>query len=245
MICRVLPHEVRDGPANMAFDHALLDAVDADPTSAVLRTYAWSVPTLSLGYFQPFAEVEAHARWRGAAVVRRPTGGGALWHEHELTYALIVSRSHPSAARAADLYRTVHEAIASALRNAGIPAARRGPAERLEARPFLCFLDRDPEDLVVRGVKLVGSAQRRRPSAVLQHGSLLISSAATAPELPGLVEVAGASGEPAAWIEPLSRAILQGLRLTARPDEPSADERGRARRLEEEVYRRVAWTARR
>src|SRR5689334_9170111 len=81
MHCRLLPHEVRSGPANMALDEALLDAVDAEPSSAVLRTYGWSEPTLSLGYFQAIAEAEADPRWRDVPIVRRPSGGGALWHD--------------------------------------------------------------------------------------------------------------------------------------------------------------------
>src|SRR3954454_7619680 len=90
MFCRILPHEVREGPANMAWDEALLDAVNNEPTTAVLRTYGWAEPTLSLGYFQRFAAAEADPRFQDAAIVRRPTGGGALWHELEITYALIV-----------------------------------------------------------------------------------------------------------------------------------------------------------
>ncbi len=90
LTCRVLPYETADGPANMALDEALLDAVAADAETAYLRTYGWTVPTLSLGYFQRLAEVQADARWQSVAVVRRLTGGGAIWHHQEVTYALIV-----------------------------------------------------------------------------------------------------------------------------------------------------------
>src|SRR5947209_20176933 len=90
---RVLPHESGDGPWNMALDEALLDSVAADPSRAVLRTYSWSVPTLSLGYFQRFAESQADPRWRSVPIVRRPTGGGALWHDREVTYAVVIPRS--------------------------------------------------------------------------------------------------------------------------------------------------------
>ena len=76
MICRVLPHAVGDGPTNMALDEALLDSVGSDPAKAVLRTYEWTPPTLSLGYFQSIAEVETDPRWAGVPIVRRPTGGG-------------------------------------------------------------------------------------------------------------------------------------------------------------------------
>ena len=100
--CRVLPHEVGDGPTNMATDEALLESVAAKASSAVVRTYSWSVPTLSLGYFQPIARAEAEPRWRGVPIVRRPSGGGALWHDREVTYAVVVPRSHPLSRRSGD-----------------------------------------------------------------------------------------------------------------------------------------------
>ena len=128
--CRVLPFQVADGASNMATDHALLDAVDDDPTSAVLRTYGWTAPTLSLGYFQAIVEARADRRWDRLAIVRRPSGGGALLHDQELTYALVVPRSHQLAARPSDLYRVVHAAIGSVLSGHGINARRRGEAER-------------------------------------------------------------------------------------------------------------------
>jgi lipoate-protein ligase A len=244
MLCRILPHEVLDGAANMALDEALLDAMDADPAAAVLRTYGWSEPTLSLGYFQPIARAEAEARWRGVPTVRRPTGGGALWHDRELTYALVVPRSHPLARRPADLYRAVHEAIAGALVGRGVAAARRGESPPGE-HPFLCFADRDPEDVLCGGSKVVGSAQRRRPAAVLQHGALLLARSARAPELPGLAELAGVAPEAADWAGPLRARIVARLGLEGRPGQVTADERRRADALARDVYRNPAWTRRR
>ena len=163
-VCRVLPHESGDGPWNMALDEALLDSVAADPSRAVLRTYSWSIPTLSLGYFQSTAEMEADPRWRSVPIVRRPTGGGALWHDREVTYAVVVPSTHPAARPSRTLYRAVHQAIGARLRSMGVEAARRGEVKIREVpgpRPFLCFTDRDPEDIVYwYGTKLVGSAER-------------------------------------------------------------------------------------
>ena len=120
--CHVLPHEAADGPTNMARDEALLDAVAADPAAALLRTYEWSEPTLSLGYFQHSADLEADPRWRGAPVVRRATGGGALWHDREVTYAVIVPAHHPLARPSSALYAATHDAIAARLRDVVLPA---------------------------------------------------------------------------------------------------------------------------
>src|SRR4051812_18394013 len=94
MICRVFPYLVSDGPGNMGRDEAILDEVATRPGAAIFRTYGWAGATLSLGYFQPFEVVAADPRWQEVSVVRRPTGGGAICHEHEITYALVVPRAH-------------------------------------------------------------------------------------------------------------------------------------------------------
>src|SRR5262245_54465723 len=98
-----------DGPTNMARDEALLYSDAARP--AALRLYGWTPPTISLGYFQASEEVRSlPAEVRGLAVVRRPTGGGAILHDREVTYCLILTDDHALARRApADLYRVVHE----------------------------------------------------------------------------------------------------------------------------------------
>ena len=89
MTCFLLPYLMADGPANMALDEAMLEEA-ARGDAAYLRFYGWTVPTLSLGYFQRMADVRADPRWAGVPIVRRPTGGGAIWHHHELTYAIAV-----------------------------------------------------------------------------------------------------------------------------------------------------------
>src|SRR5438128_2373201 len=126
MDCLILPHAVADGPANMALDEALLDAVIEGVAPAFFRTYEWREPTLSLGYFQRMAQAESDLRWRHVPIVRRPTGGGAIWHHHEVTYALVLPIVHPSAARGGTLYAEVHDAIASLLNSPDLAVERRG-----------------------------------------------------------------------------------------------------------------------
>jgi lipoate-protein ligase A len=247
LTCRVLPHETADGPANMALDEALLDAAVRAPELAFFRTYEWAVPTLSLGYFQSLSGAESDPRLRAVAIVRRPTGGGAIWHHHDVTYALVLPTSHPSARRGGTLYRDVHAAIARAFHSQGIPVTRRGesPPTGDPARPFLCFKDRDSEDLVLTGSKVVGSAQRRRAGAVLQHGSLLLARSPTIPELPGAGDLADVSMDHRGWADRL-RALVPaalGLHPEAAPVSPS--DRERARELEARVYRNPAWNRRR
>ena len=246
--CRVLPHEAGDGPANMALDESLLESVADDPSAAVVRTYSWSVPTLSLGYFQPIARAEAEPRWRGVPIVRRPTGGGALWHDREVTYALVIPKDHPLARRSADLYAAVHAAIAGLIGTIGLDARRRGesgPPIGGAEPPFLCFADRDPEDIVAGTSKLVGSAQRRRAGAVLQHGSILLGRSPVTPELPGVADLAGTAADPIAWAGRLAGAIPSALGLEAIDGRISAEERRRAGAMAGAIYRNPAWTRKR
>ena len=246
--CRVLPHELGDGPSNMALDEALLDSVADDPSEAVVRTYGWSIPTLSLGYFQTIAEMESDPRWAPVPTVRRPTGGGALWHDHEVTYAVVVPSTHPAARPSRTLYRAIHEAIAGRLRSLGIAAGRRGEMkihEDSRHRPFLCFTDRDSEDIVFRDEKLVGGAQRRRSGAVLQHGSLLLARSRMTPELPGLFDLAPTSMDPLKWAEVLQIILPEALGLPTRADDIRLDERRRAEALRRDVYGDPSWTRRR
>jgi lipoate-protein ligase A len=247
MKCQIFPYRTADGPTNMALDEALLDAVAADPTSAMLRTYGWSVPTLSLGYFQALAEVEADPRWHGLPIVRRSTGGGAIWHHHEVTYTLVVPSNHPLARPHVALYQSVHSALAALLRTRGIDARRRGPAHPAGGggRPLLCFTDRDPEDLVVDGIKIVGSAQRRRAGAILQHGSLLLGRSDITPELPGAADLGAISTDPLDWAEAIEAGLTIALDLDPSRAELPAAIRGRAADLERDVYRNPSWNARR
>src|SRR5262249_35193224 len=151
---------------------------------------------------------------------------------HELTYALVVPASHPLARPSTELYRAVHSAIVAALVELGIPAARRGAAARsdlvYEKRPLLCFTDHDPEDIVTKGVKIVGSAQRRRGGAVLQHGSLLLARSHRAPELLGVCDVADESAGHHDWSNRLLAGIPGALGLRRKDVELPDQARGRA-----------------
>jgi lipoate-protein ligase A len=231
----------------MALDEALFDLVAAAPNTAALRTYCWTVPTLSLGYFQHSADVERDPRWHGVPLVRRFTGGGAILHDQEITYALCVPRSWPVAQSASGLYRAVHGAIACLLMQQKIPAQRRGEGsgKKQHGRPFLCFTDVDCEDIVLQGAKILGSAQRRRSVAVLQHGSLLLGRSTLAPELPGLSDLAATDVTPETWSCLLTAAIPAALGCVVNDCAFGALEQGRVLSREERVYRNPAWTHRR
>ncbi len=127
--CYQLPYTIAGGPANMALDEALLEWIADRPDAGCLRTYGWAEPTLTLGYFQSLSQALAEPRWRGVPVVRRATGGGAIWHDHELTYAIVLPSHHARARPSTALYQTVHAAITATLR----ARAKRLPTSRHRA----------------------------------------------------------------------------------------------------------------
>jgi lipoate-protein ligase A len=245
-VCYVYPYELADGPANMALDEALLEAVGSGEVPAALRVYGWSVPTLSLGYFQRFAEVLADERFSDVPVVRRPTGGGAIWHHHDLTYAVALPESHALSRPSTQLYRAVHAAISGGLERIGIRSVRQGelfPRVHCErSRHLLCFTDLSPEDVVVAGSKVVGSAQRRRGGAILQHGSILLASSARTPELAGLSDLADVAIGLEEWCGALAEWIAQVLCVRAEAARIPESVLARAGERETGRYRNAAWT---
>ncbi len=103
----------------MAVDEALIEAaVESSPL--VLRFYAWTPATLSLGYFQQAAERMHHRPSLRCPLVRRASGGGAIVHDRELTYSLVVPAGHRLARETAGLYRALHGALAEALAEWGV-----------------------------------------------------------------------------------------------------------------------------
>jgi lipoate-protein ligase A len=196
-ILRVLIDPPASGAWNMAVDEALLETAATAGTLA-LRFYEWQVPTLSLGYFQAIDQRQAHAASRACPVVRRASGGGAILHDRELTYSIAIPQRAGSLAEAKRLYDITHDTLIHTLAEFGVMTAKYGnlpqcpgPGTRSDDEPFLCFLRRSCTDIVLGGIKVVGSAQRRRRGAVLQHGSILLGRSRFAPELPGIEEASG------------------------------------------------------
>ena len=221
---RLLIDPPAGGAWNMAVDEVLLETA-ASAGLATLRFYEWQVPTLSLGYFQAAADREQHALSRDCPIVRRASGGWAIVHDRELTYSIALPHSSPRSASAAELYDLFHETLVQTLATFGVaaaiyrpPAGQCGaaPAADATSEPFLCFQRRSCGDIVCGGAKIVGSAQRRRKGAVLQHGSILLARSTAAPELPGIGEVAAVSIARADFSDRWLPALAS--RLGARPD---------------------------
>jgi lipoate-protein ligase A len=164
----------------MGRDDLLLERVGAGTAPPTLRFYQWEPATISLGYFQKYADYEALPPPAGdLPVVRRPTGGGAILHDQELTYALVVPMGHALLAGGPNcLYERVHAALIAALDGEAVRAAPCGVSDDSGAAkgPFFCFARRHRFDVLLGGEKLAGSAQRRTRHAVLQHGSIILAT---------------------------------------------------------------------
>jgi lipoate-protein ligase A len=172
---RLLPTLDADGPTQMAWDEALLEVAE----SPTLRLYRWTPPAVSLGYFQIHADIAA-ALPPGMPVVRRITGGGAIWHEHEVTYCLVGWLGRGGLPeRMRDCYTRLHGGVVAALARRGAHMELQGETvgdRRYRDEPR-CFASPAADDVVhPEGGKALGSAGRDRGGKILIHGSLKLAS---------------------------------------------------------------------
>jgi len=249
--CRLLIDPPKSGDWNMAVDEVLLDWSAAEG-GCCWRFYQWEVPTLSLGYFQDYADRWLHEASRDCPIVRRLTGGGTLMHDRELTYSIVLPAGHPLAIGRHTLYETVHNCLIDVLAGFGVTArlcAPEGGEQSVtvdpEAEPFLCFERRAPSDVVVGSTKVAGSAQRRRRGAVLQHGSVLLERSEAAPELGALNELAPEPVEIARLIESWSAALGKQLGFEWDAGDLSPQHQREAADLTANRYATAEWTERR
>lgn len=179
------------GAWNMAVDEAILEAIGKELVPPTLRLYSWEPPCLSLGYAQPIADVDLPALLtKGWDLVRRPTGGRAILHTDELTYAVIGPHHEPRLQGGVlESYQRLSQALLKALELLHIPAqakplttAKQPHALTLTDSgqnsqpspghaPPVCFEVPSNYEILANGKKIIGSAQARRKEGVLQHGS--------------------------------------------------------------------------
>lgn len=244
MHLRLVVDGALDAAWNMAADEAALVLGEG----ASLRLYGWSPHAVSLGYFQrlgDFADLPP-----GTALVRRLTGGGAIHHGDEITFALTADAATlPSDAAAC--YRRLHDAAIAALARVGVEARRVADGAPCSACPGdrWCFAAPGRDDVVVTTGKLIGSAQRRtlRPRArVLHHGSIVLRRPALTPFVGAIEDTASPD---ATFTERLRTALVErfaaALGMEPEPGSPTAAERALAARLAVERYRDPGFLARR
>lgn len=248
----------------MAVDEALLNETQEDHP-VTLRFYQWQEPTLSLGYFQNYEDRQSHSASTNAEVVRRLSGGGAIIHDQELTYSLVLPPAHPLADDTQGLYDAIHsklvqylqERISSASKSWTFYLCPESSALAKEEEPFLCFQRRAKGDILLQPAgsenksdsatnhKIVGSAQRRRRGVVLQHGSILLGQSIAAPELSGIKELTGTNISVDELTDELPNLIAKSLGLNLQPWHLEDELFLEAKRLASTKYLSETWTKRR
>ena len=172
-----------DGKTNMVVDERLLAEVEAsDSPLTILRFYSWNRPTVSLGRNQKrerAVDLDFCSR-QGMDVVHRPTGGRAVLHDDELTYA--VASNDPAQFDGGSVYgtyRRISEALMAGYRRLGVDAVLAPDTKRPTGSPDglddPCFVSPSRYELMCGGRKIAGSAQRRLRRSFLQHGSMPIT----------------------------------------------------------------------
>ena len=240
-----LPHSTAPGAAQMALDAALLAWTALAPDRLAFRTYAWSRPTISLGRREPFPSGWDVARLRadGIDVVRRPTGGDAVFHDDELTFAVAASLPGPWGLPPRGFADAVAEAVARALTHAGVEARRvevpdAVPGADPRTSGLACFARAARGEVRAGGYKVAGIASRFARGAALCHASVPLGTryrdvaryrddgardcALIEAHARSVGELAGREVAAAALAELLAEAFAARFRVTLTPAEPAA-----------------------
>jgi lipoate-protein ligase A len=157
-----------DGAASPAWNMAVDEALLREVRQPVLRIYEWNVPAVSLGYFQP-----ASVAPEGRPFVRRYTGGGLVDHAQDITYTIVLPRTHPwMELSAPESYAQIHRGVQAVLEACGVAVELTPEGAPIDSEA--CFQKPVRFDLVAAGQKLGGAAQRRTREGMLHQGSLLL-----------------------------------------------------------------------
>ncbi len=258
---RLLVTEPLDGAGNMALDEAMLVARIQEIAPPTLRFFSWDPPTVSLGYGQRLdvaINVEA-CRDLGVGLVRRPTGGSAIYHdslEREVTYSVVAhAGDFEGSGDLLETYRWIGAGLTAGLRRLGV-AAEMVPVKPSDpsAMPAFCFARTGSYEVEVGGKKLVGSAQRRQAGAFLQHGSVLLGADVErlrllfpqeGDPLAGMTTLEDVTGRRPTFAE-VAEALAAGFReihaLDLVPGGLTRDEEVLMERLAREKYANDTWT---
>lgn len=170
---RFLNTHVHDAAMNMAIDESILTHHLKGEVPPTLRVFRWSQPSISLGRFQSIEReiVSEQCLERGVALVRRPTGGRAVYHRDEFTYSIVMSKRFgvPSGVIAA--YAFLAQGLLASLRFLGVQAEL-SDGHVSKNPSAACFASSTQADLTSAGFKLIGSAQVWKDDTLLQQGSL-------------------------------------------------------------------------
>ena len=253
----------------MAVDESILEHIHRGGSIPTLRLYAWNPPCLSLGYAQPFSDVDAiRLKKRGWEIVRRATGGRAILHTDELTYSVTAPTDEPRVAGTVlESYNRLAGALFAAVQDLSLSVemTEHGPKSASQNLNPVCFEVPSMYEITVGGKKLIGSAQARKKEGVLQHGSLPLTgdltricdalifkdeatrAVAAQRLLDRATTVESALGRVVDW-ETAAQAFVHAfeaqLDIKFERGELSASESARADELVKEKYGHLSWTER-
>ena len=171
---RFIDSGINNGFLNMAIDEAMLTAHLHERIPPTLRIYRWNPSTLSIGNFQDLERVADYGKCSelGIDIVRRLTGGRAVFHQNELTYSVVVSSEYGFPKSIMGSYRILCEGLIAAYRILGLEVDLVRDESGLSSPA--CFTSISSADITFQGRKIAGSAQFRKGNTILQHGSLPI-----------------------------------------------------------------------
>lgn len=170
---RYIDTGIQDAALNMALDEAILTHYLKGDVPPTLRVFRWTQPSITLGRFQNIErEIETEVcQQQGVALVRRPTGGRAVYHRNEFTYSIVIGKREGVPSGVVAAYAYLAQGLIAALNHMGVRAELSD--ERVSKHPSAaCFASSTQADLTSDGFKLVGSAQVWKDDALLQQGSL-------------------------------------------------------------------------
>ncbi|MBU2528126.1 lipoyl synthase [bacterium] len=166
--------------SNMAFDEELFNSFINDNSESVFRIYGWEPKAVSLGFSQNIDDIADTEKCRsdGIDVVKRMTGGGALFHSGEITYSMVLSGEPFRAMTAEETYEATTAFLIHFYKSLGLDASYWGTkslSKKIDASGF-CLAGREKYDIVINGKKIGGNAQKRHKGVIFQHGSIPMDS---------------------------------------------------------------------
>ncbi len=208
---------------NMAVDEALLETAP-ERKIPLVRTYGWNCPSVSIGYVQDYTA----APRSGYTIVRRPTGGGVVFHDRDLTYTAVIPPEHQICKLdRMESYHVFHRAVLRALANFGLSGKlapdESGPVDRATMQ---CFTTPTRYDVIAAGQKFAGAAQRRTRNGILHQGSISLEAS---------------NGDSEALTKALIDAIKQEFTILFDDFTPSEILMRRASELEKDKYSLESW----
>jgi lipoate-protein ligase A len=261
-IYRFLDTRFQDAALNMAIDEAVLLRHLEGQAPPTLRVFRWSQPSISLGRFQQVEReiLVERCEQQGIALVRRPTGGRAVYHRDEFTYSFVSSKACGIPSGVVAAYAHLAQGLIAALARLGV-CAELSEGRASKQPSAACFASSTQADLTSGGFKLIGSAQVWKDEAVLQQGSLPMddrsaefyallrfpheAARAEALELYRQKTTPLHTFAPHVSWDEIAQAFRAGfssaLRADFQPGELTNEEWELARRLADEKYRKLTW----